>query len=1335
MESKENFGKYRAFGSVASRDIVVNGRCVRSFWDSCSSHNFISTRLAAELISRGAPYRRAELPICQGVIHAGVSRIKVLADLDIVHRSRILRLNDEVMYVWDMGADITLSNVLLEDESLLPAAPDTQDSALLQQFVSREGAFEAGEDENTLLLHLQERCNYARHRLVAPASLNHTAQAAPPIPDELVDAAEQENLVRRFASTVSRESSLAHRDSFSLEKILELRRLLLSQLATPDEECRKRLEEIKATYPDAFGEDISKPCRLRKFEIKLKSGFKFYCFLPRRVSEPVMKEMKEQIENLLKMGIIEECKDSPFAFPIVMAKRPGSTRLRLCIDYKYQNMQTEPYPFPIPDIRDQLSRLAGKQYYCSLDCSSFFHEFEILEECRAYTAFVTPWGQKLQWRRVPFGLRNSPSHCQREFQELLAKSNNPLLTDIIPYFDDVAFGADTIEELCARFEALLAIAVKHGLRFKESKCMLGMRAIPHLGFVVNAEGIHLAPSRVDQLLKISPAKDVADVRYILGAFGFCRAWLADSATIAAPLTDLLRKDFPWQWGARQQRALDQLKAAVCTAPCLAGVIDPKYPVYGRTDASLLGVAAVLFQMLPTGEIDAEGEPVLKPKAIGYAARRFSPTEFRWTLNQKEGYSLKFFFEKFGDIVQGYQVLLQTDHRNSLFMNNSVCPKVIRWRLFMNRWDHCIAHIRGVDNSVSDGLSRKLDGHTEEELHEVLSRLHVWNLKQSAPSDLEARIERGDLDGDDEDCDSDMSAMLNSLVAATVELDSRALSASRTHPSAFDSCHDPDSPVWFTLQPSPAARMNAMPVECQPEQSPVEGDDHIYDMVDHGEEEVELSDGDNEPRDVEPQQFIGPLPADNSAERFLLLPYLRQVHSDTAGHVGALKTYRRLRQLQEANWNLSAAEISNEVSRFIAACPVCQKSASMSTSWQSDRWIRQPPFKEVAIDVLEMPSPDLDGNAKVLVVVDSFSRALELFPLPTADAARVAECLYAVLCRYHRLSSVRCDNAKSFVGSVVSQLLGLLGSCVHNITPYAHWQNGQVERAHRELMRHLRALLVGDVAGTGSVHRWNTLLHGARRICMNTINASTGVAPNDLVYGGFADTDESLFQEPAPKPSTATQPEAFIQELQQEQLRLVTRAEAYQNKRFEYIASRSDDSGDSELHDGDWVLCYRGGLPHGRPRTKLQLPWTGPYRVVERLDDASNPRVRCIHAASRKVEVFGRQELRRFNADLMDGPDDFARAAQRDQWDYNVDCIVGYRPEGPRRLPGGGLRRKDAYQFLVRYKFLPISDEPGSENPSWQPYNNVKNTEALFLYCQQPELSRLLGRDFCPAAPE
>ena len=73
-------GTVRAFGSVALRKIVVNGRMVSSFWDTCASHTFVSTRLAAEAIALGAPWKKCELPIRQGVLNAGVSRVKVLLD-------------------------------------------------------------------------------------------------------------------------------------------------------------------------------------------------------------------------------------------------------------------------------------------------------------------------------------------------------------------------------------------------------------------------------------------------------------------------------------------------------------------------------------------------------------------------------------------------------------------------------------------------------------------------------------------------------------------------------------------------------------------------------------------------------------------------------------------------------------------------------------------------------------------------------------------------------------------------------------------------------------------------------------------------------------------------------------------------------------------------------------------------------------------------------------------------------------------------------------------------------------------------------------------------------
>jgi hypothetical protein len=88
--------------------------------------------------------------------------------------------------------------------------------------------------------------------------------------------------------------------------------------------------------------------------------------------------------------------------------------------------------------------------------------------------------------------------------------------------------------------------------------------------------------------------------------------------------------------------------------------------------------------------------------------------------------------------------------------------------------------------------------------------------------------------------------------------------------------------------------------------------------------------------------------------------------------------------------------------------------------------------------------------------------------------------------------------------------------------------------------------------------------------MNTVNASTGVTPNELVYGGFADSDELIYKDADPRVSLSDKPDAFVSELQREQLALIARAEEYQQRKFNVIAAcaaptcRNTVGGPSEL---------------------------------------------------------------------------------------------------------------------------------------------------------------------------
>ena len=696
--------------------MVAAGRMVKSFWDSCSSHNLCSGRFAAELINEGMRYKRdVHTPMRQGVLYTGVISTRIWIPVCIMHHERLVREEVE-FFVWDTGADLTLSNAYLEDHGLLPARPGPNDDQLLLQHVDVTSGFDTGHRAKTTVASPEVDAIY-----------NHVAaERSNPVKDDAEGGNGGDQAKESSPPQASREtregpqqSTLARRDAWTLEKALKLREELQQQLRNPDPDVSRRLNEVADKYPTAFGTDITQPCRLKRFSVKLKDGAQFVAMVPRRVSEPVLQEIKKQIAEMLEMGVIEPS-SSPWAFPLVMVKRPGSLKLRMAIDYRLLNQMTVPYPYGMQDMHETLDNLVGKRYYWSVDISSYYWQIELENESRELTAFVIPGGQKYQFTRVPFGLRSAPAWAQQQLRETLQQ--DPTTTKLINYLDDVNFGTDDADECVTQFESLLKFCIKHNIKLKREKCALGVPAIKALGCVVNAAGKWIDPDRVLALLKLPPARCVKELKSLLGSFGFVRQWLCHAATICAPLTDLLKKQAKFSWGPAQDAALEALKREVESSSCL-GQLDPKLPIFIRPDASNVGCAAVLFQMVKIVEDGVEKE---RPRAIAYTSRRFSPAEMRWSTAETEAFAIKHAFCRFQSLIQGLPVIVESDHANHRFIYNAkTSAKIQRWRMFMEQFEYEVRHLPGSKNEISDGLSR----------------LHMRNLMLTAPTNAEAEAER------------------------------------------------------------------------------------------------------------------------------------------------------------------------------------------------------------------------------------------------------------------------------------------------------------------------------------------------------------------------------------------------------------------------------------------------------------------------------------------------------------------------------------------------------------------------------------------------------------------
>ena len=92
---------------------------------------------------------------------------------------------------------------------------------------------------------------------------------------------------------------------------------------------------------------------------------------PYRMAPAELKELKEQLQELLDKGFIRPS-TSPWGAPVLFVKKNDGT-LRLCIDYRELNKVTIKNKYPLPRIDDLFDQLQDAQYFSKIDLRSGYH--------------------------------------------------------------------------------------------------------------------------------------------------------------------------------------------------------------------------------------------------------------------------------------------------------------------------------------------------------------------------------------------------------------------------------------------------------------------------------------------------------------------------------------------------------------------------------------------------------------------------------------------------------------------------------------------------------------------------------------------------------------------------------------------------------------------------------------------------------------------------------------------------------------------------------------------------------------------------------------------------
>lgn len=181
---------------------------------------------------------------------------------------------------------------------------------------------------------------------------------------------------------------------------------------------------------------------------------------------------------------------------------------------------------------------------------------------------------------------------------------------------------------------LLEAISKEGFRLKFSKCKFVQDSVKYLGHIIKNNTVTPLKDNLIAIKDFPVPKTKKNVRQFLDKINVYGKYITNISIILDPLHNLLKKDQNFTWTKACQDSFDTIKKLLCLKPILE-IFDPYLPIHIYTDASILGIGAILKQLQENGE----------EKPCEYFSRKLNDSQKR-----KKGNLLRMFSNKRSDKI-------------------------------------------------------------------------------------------------------------------------------------------------------------------------------------------------------------------------------------------------------------------------------------------------------------------------------------------------------------------------------------------------------------------------------------------------------------------------------------------------------------------------------------------------------------------------------------------------------------------------------------------------------------------------------------------------------------
>ncbi|XP_069145655.1 uncharacterized protein [Solanum lycopersicum] len=197
---------------------------------------------------------------------------------------------------------------------------------------------------------------------------------------------------------------------------------------------------------------------------------------------------------------------------------------------------------------DLFDRLGEAKYFTKMDLRKGYYQVRIAEGDEPKTACITRYGA-FEWLVMPFGLTNAPTTFCTLMNEIL----HPYFDQfVVVYLDDIVVYSSTLQEHVEYLKKVFNVLRKNQLYVKREKCEFAQPKIYFLGHVISQGELRMDEPKVKAIQDWEAPTKVTELRSFVGLANYYRRFIRGYSAIAAPLTELLKKNRPWLWSEECQ---------------------------------------------------------------------------------------------------------------------------------------------------------------------------------------------------------------------------------------------------------------------------------------------------------------------------------------------------------------------------------------------------------------------------------------------------------------------------------------------------------------------------------------------------------------------------------------------------------------------------------------------------------------------------------------------------------------------------------------------------------------------------------------------------------------